>query len=391
MSIAVSNAPAKGQRYDVDLATTMPGTPGGIFMRQFWIAVHDSDQLQPGRAKPIRIMGEDYAIFRGRSGKAQVIAYRCPHRGAQMHLGRVEEDAISCVYHGWKFDCAGRCVEQPAEEPGYNEKVRIRTYDTREHMGLVFAYFGEGEPPHFPPFPEPAGEGVIDVRPSTKVPCNYLQCFENSMDEVHVAFTHAPGGSHAKIARDLPFITAEETDWGMMRYGRRKDGQVRHTLHYAPNAVRVLVPPYSGMEDVGGWPEMILIFTPVDDENCRWFATTKAFVTGKAVEHYWKKREELVAAVASMSSIDDMVQELWDGKLVFDEVRHPMLARLQDIAVQAGQGRIADRENEFLGRSDAGIVAWRRILLRELRAIASGRPTKTWATPPDDVVPVMGA
>ncbi|MGE3247820.1 MAG: Rieske 2Fe-2S domain-containing protein, partial [Beijerinckiaceae bacterium] len=316
MTLRESEVRSKGQRYDVDLATTMPGSPGGIFMRQFWIAVYDSGELEKGRAKPIRIMGVDYAIYRGHSGKAQVVDYRCPHRGAQMHLGRVEDDEIRCVYHGWKFDCTGRCTDQPAEEAGYKEKVRIRTYDTREHMGLVFAYFGDGEPPHFPPFPEPRGDGVIDVRPSTHVPCNYLQCFENSMDEVHVAFTHAPGGSHAKIAQDLPIITAEETDWGMMRYGTRKDGQVRHTLHYAPNAVRVLVPPYSGMEDVGGWPEMILIFTPVDDENCRWFATTKAFVTGKDAERYWAKRAELVAAVAAMPSIDSMVQDLWDGQLV---------------------------------------------------------------------------
>ena len=379
------------KRYDVDLATTQAGTPGGIFLRQFWMAVYDSDQLPTGRAMPIRIMGEDYVVFRTQSGVAQVMAQRCPHRGAQMHLGWVEGEELRCVYHGWKFDCTGRCTEQPAEEPGYNEKVRIKTYPTGEHMGLIFAYFGEGEPPHFPPFPEPDGEGVIEIRPSTQVPCNYLQCFENSMDEVHVAFTHAPGGSHAKIAQDLPIITAEETPWGMMRYGTRKDGQVRHTLHYAPNAVRVLVPPFFGMDGVGGWPEMILIFTPVDDENCRWFATSKVYVTGEEAEKYWAKRREMEAKAADVRPIMDVVQDLWSGKLIYEDVRHPQLARVQDIAVQAGQGRIADRENEFLGRSDAGIVAWRRILLRELRAIANGGERKNWATPPANVKPVMGA
>ncbi|MDB5572472.1 MAG: hypothetical protein JWN93_3655 [Hyphomicrobiales bacterium] len=378
-------------RYDVDLATTMPGTPGGVFMRQFWIAVYDSAALPDGRAMPIRIMGEDFAIYRGHSGRPQVTAYRCPHRGAQMHLGWIEGDDIRCVYHGWKFDCEGKCVDQPAEDPGYNEKVRIRTYPTAEHMGLVFAYFGEGEPPHFPPFPEPQGEGVIEVRPSTEAPCNYLQCFENSMDEVHVAFTHAPGGSHARIAHDLPVITAEETDWGMMRYGTRKDGQVRQTLHYAPNAVRVFVPPFFGMEGVGGWPEMILIFTPVDDETCRWFATSKVFVTGADADAYRTKRAEMQKNAGAVRPIMDVVNDIWSGKLVYEDVRHPMLARVQDIAVQAGQGRIANRETEFLGKSDAGIVAWRRILARELRLIADGRQSKTWATPGPEVVPVMGA
>jgi 5,5'-dehydrodivanillate O-demethylase oxygenase subunit len=120
-------------------------------------AVHDADLLPPGRAKPIRILGENYAIYRGQSGEVQVIDYRCPHRGAQMHLGWVEGDEIRCVYHGWKFNKGGQCTEQPAEHDGFHRKVKIGTYPTREHMGLIFAYFGEGVPPAFPPFPEPTG------------------------------------------------------------------------------------------------------------------------------------------------------------------------------------------------------------------------------------------
>ena len=139
---------------DIDIASTRPGTPGGKFMRQFWIALDNSANLPAGRAKPIRIMSENYTLYRGHSGKPQVVAQRCPHRGAMMHLGWVEDDDIRCVYHGWKFDCSGRCVEQPAEEAGYNRKVQIPTYPTREHMGLIFAYFGEGDPPPFPPYPE---------------------------------------------------------------------------------------------------------------------------------------------------------------------------------------------------------------------------------------------
>ena len=138
-----------------------------------------------------------------------------------------------------------------------------------------------------------------DSRAPCHVPCNYLQCFENSMDEVHVAFTHAPGGSHARIAQDLPIITAEETDWGMMRYGKRKTGDVRHTIHYAPNMVRVIVPPLAGMDGVGGWPEIILIFTPVDDENCIWFGTSKVFVTGDEVAKYTAKRAEFAKKFAA--------------------------------------------------------------------------------------------
>ena len=131
----------------VDLATTRPGTPGGVFMRQFWHAIHRSEDLLAGQAKPIRIMSENYTLYRGASGRPQVIDNRCPHRHAPMHLAWVEGDDLRCVYHGWKFDCFGQCIEQPAEEAGFARKVRIGSYPTQEYLGLIFAYFGEGQAP----------------------------------------------------------------------------------------------------------------------------------------------------------------------------------------------------------------------------------------------------
>jgi 5,5'-dehydrodivanillate O-demethylase len=222
------------------------------------------------------------------------------------------------------------------------------------------------------------------------VPCNYLQSFENSMDEVHVAFTHAPGGSHALLAKDLPVITAVETDWGMLRYGTRANGAVRHTLHYAPNIARVIVPPFSGMDGVGGWPEITLHFTPVDDENHLWIPTVKVNVTGAELETYKRKREEFYRRRCEAGPVNRIVDDIWSGKLAYADVRHPELAVIQDIAVQAGQGRIADRENEHLGRSDRAIVLWRRILMRELQAIAEGRAPKKWVRPSIDVIPAVG-
>ena len=281
---------ARGPRYRVDLATTKPGTPGGIFMRQFWHPVARSVDLQPGRALPVRRMNENFTLYRGANGAPHVTAARCPHRGALMHLGWVENDDLRCVYHGWKYDCTGQCIETPAEKAGFEKNIRIAVYPTGEAFGLVYAYFGPGEPPAFPPYPESHGDGIIEAWMPVDVPCNYLQSFENSMDEVHVAFTHSPGGSHAVLAHDLPIITAEETPWGMLRFGQRANGLVRHTLHYAPNIVRVIVPPQAGMDGVGGWPEITFHFVPVDDENHIWFNTTKVLVTGADVEPYRKKR-----------------------------------------------------------------------------------------------------
>ena len=374
---------------EVDITSTRPGTPGGRFLRQFWLAVQRSEDLEPGQAKPIRIMSEDYTLYRGESGRAQVMDYRCPHRGAQLHLGWVEGDSIRCLYHGWKFDCAGQCVEQPAEEPGFARKVRARVYPTREHMGLVFAYLGEGEPPAWPPYPEPPQDGLIHVWNVETVPCNWLQCYENTADEVHVAFVHQPGGSHARMS-ELPIISAEETEWGMLRYGTRSGGRVRHTLHYMPNVTRVIVPPLGGFDGVGGWQEIYFNFTPIDDETHLWLITSHVKVTGAEAEHFRAKKAEFLARVKAAPKVIDLVQEVWAGRRRLIDIDHPELAMVQDIAVQAGQGRTADRSRERLGRSDAGIILWRKILARELTAIAEGRPTKKWKTPPGDVLPVLG-
>jgi 5,5'-dehydrodivanillate O-demethylase oxygenase subunit len=388
----MSSVMAERAARDVNLTSTLPGTPGGKFMRQFWTAVHRSEDLAPGHAKPIKIMGEQYTLYRGEGagGKAQVLDYRCPHRGAQLHLGWVEGDALRCLYHGWKFDCSGQCIEMPAEEPGYPRKVKAGSYPTREHMGLVFAYFGEGEPPAWPPYPEPPQPGLIHVWNCETVPCNWLQCYENTADEVHVAFVHQPGGSHAKMA-ELPIISAEETDWGMLRFGTRQStGQVRHTLHYMPNATRVIVPPLSGFDNIGGWQEIYFNFTPIDDENHLWLITSHLKVTGAEAERFLAKKREFQEKVRNAPKVMDLVHDVWAGRKRLIDIEHPELAMVQDICVQAGQGRIQDRGAEHLGRSDAGIILWRRILARELRAIAEGRPAKKWKTPPADVLPIIG-
>ena len=77
----------------------------------------------------------------------------------------------------------------------------------------------------------------------------------------------------------------------------------------------------------------------MDDENCIWFGTSKVFVTGDQVNEYSNKRAEFAKKLAAAPPISQVVQDIWSGKLVYDEVRHPALARVQDIAVQAGQGR----------------------------------------------------
>src|SRR5262249_578066 len=135
-----------------DFAHTGPGTLAGRFMRRFWHPVYLAAHLPTGHAKPIRIMGEDFTLYRGESLDAPVwtcpephlVDARCAHRGTQLSTGWVEGDCIRCFYHGWRYDGSGQCLEQPAEDASFASKVRIKSYPCQEYLGLIFAYFGEG-------------------------------------------------------------------------------------------------------------------------------------------------------------------------------------------------------------------------------------------------------
>ena len=82
-------------------------------MRRFWQPVFRSEDLPKGRAFPVRILSEDFTLYRGETGVAHAVGHRCSHRGTQMNTGFIEGDCIRCFYHGWKFDGDGQCVERP--------------------------------------------------------------------------------------------------------------------------------------------------------------------------------------------------------------------------------------------------------------------------------------
>ncbi len=157
-----------------------------------------------------------------------------------------------------------------------------------------------------------------------------------------------------------------------------------------PNCTRVIVPPMAGFDGVGGWKELYLSFTPVDDENVRWFITYLVAVTGKDADKYLAKREQYWAKLAAAGPAQQLAEDVMAGRLAFADIDHPDRVRVQDVAVQAGQGRIADRGNERLGRSDAAIILWRKMLARELAKLAQGEPLKTWTPAPADVLPTLG-
>ena len=92
----------------------------------------------------LRLLGEDLVAFRDSNGEIGVVEAHCPHRGASLYFGRNEECGIRCVYHGWKFDVAGNCVDLPSEpaESNFKDKIHITAYPTALHGGLIWVYMG---------------------------------------------------------------------------------------------------------------------------------------------------------------------------------------------------------------------------------------------------------
>src|SRR3954451_5770228 len=111
------------------LTRTGPEAPMGKLFRRFWLPALIPSELPEADCPPIRVrlLGEDLIAFRDTEGKVGFFANACPHRGASMFFGRNEEEGLRCVYHGWKFDVDGKCVDMPSEpaESNFKNKVQI--------------------------------------------------------------------------------------------------------------------------------------------------------------------------------------------------------------------------------------------------------------------------
>ncbi|MPZ14890.1 MAG: Rieske 2Fe-2S domain-containing protein [Chloroflexi bacterium] len=152
---------ASGRAPWTDFAHTESGTLAGRYLRSFWQPIWYSTDIKAGHTKPLRVMSEDFTLYRGESGQVHLLAFRCAHRGTQLSTGWVEGDNLRCFYHGWMYDGSGQCVEQPAEPQPFCARIRIRSYPVQEYLGLVFAYLGEGDPSELPRYREFEGDDVV--------------------------------------------------------------------------------------------------------------------------------------------------------------------------------------------------------------------------------------
>ena len=179
-----------------DLLTRVTGdAPMARFMKNFWIPAIRSARLEKNGAPiRVRLFGHNYVAFRGEDGKVGILDEACPHRRVSLTLARNEDNALTCLYHGWKFDNQGNVVDAPTEPPdrvqAFCKKVPLKYYPSREAGGIVWTWIGEGLPTQFPDFEFnnlPDSHLLIRI---AEIDCNWLQVLEGTVDSAHVSMLH---------------------------------------------------------------------------------------------------------------------------------------------------------------------------------------------------------
>jgi hypothetical protein len=153
----------------------------------FWYPLAWSDDLHPGRVIGREFAGEPIALYRGASTKVFALEDRCAHRQVPLHLGKVEGESLKCGYHGWRYDCAGACVDVPYLG---REKLPngVKSYPVLERDGLIFVFPGDAALAEARA-PQELG-AVADPRYKTRhlkrdVACHYSFMHENLFDMNH--------------------------------------------------------------------------------------------------------------------------------------------------------------------------------------------------------------
>jgi phthalate 4,5-dioxygenase len=377
------------------ITRTRPRTPAGMLLRRYWQPAALVDELAGERPiKPVRLLGEDLVIFRDRQGRYGLVGRACPHRGTDLAYGRLEDGGLRCAFHGWLFDVNGNCLETPAEPDDSNlcRRIHHKAYPVVERSGILFAYLGPcdaPELPHFDCFVAPAShtfafKGLIE--------CNWLQSLEVGIDPVHTSFLHRffhdedPKQGYGKVFRDTsvdsempmtrimrefprPRIEVEDTDFGFrictLRQISERNMHVRVTNLVFPNA---FVIPMSREMTITQW------HVPVDDRQHYWYAIFTSFGAPVNKDEMRRQRLELYELPDYRPRKNKRNDYGFDPHEQEYETYTGMGAdiNVHDQWACESMGKIADRTQEHLGRSDKAISAYRRLLRSAIEMVEQG-------------------
>ena len=387
---------------DNELMTRVgPGTPVGELMRQYWIPALMSIELPGPDSDPVRVrlLCEDLIAFRDTDGNVGLIDSYCPHRRASLFFGRNEECGLRCVYHGWKFDVNGDCVDMPSEpaESNFKDKVKIKAYACQERNGIIWTYMGTRT--ELPPLPDIEPNMLPDDAEQslwTAVrDCNWVQALEGDIDTSHLGFLHlgslkaenvTPGSFDYYTVRERTPLGYDvvDTDYGTS-YGawRTTDGDDIYwrVAHY-------LAPFYTMIPtSVLGVQVLVRAWVPIDDTHTMFWniCGVNPFAGGIGTG---KKGQTLAGAATDVDYVPNTTDWIGRWRLQANASNDYKIDReaqktnkiytgisgvhLQDQALTETMGAITDREHEHLGASDSMVIKTRQSIIRAARNLQEG-------------------
>ena len=372
------------------------GTPMGDLMRRYWLPTLLSSELPEPDCTPVRVrlLGEQLIAFRDTLGKVGLLSEFCPHRLTSLFFGRNEEGGLRCVYHGWKFDTAGNCLDMMNEPPesDYYTKIKTTAYPVVEMGDLIWAYLGsEDKRP-----PEPKFEWT-QVPPEQRLltknwqECNWLQALEGGIDTAHAPILHRritentdrPGiaGNTNLVKGQAPKIEVDLTDYGYRYAGVRNLGDDRNVIrayHYVM-PFHQFRPLQFGLQ--GQEPRSLIaghVWVPMDDENCMVYNWMYNYAGQPLTDADKEEEFQLGRGPGEMlpdfrtkrnKSNDWMIDRQVQKYETFTGIEG---INTQDQAIQESMGPIVDRSSENLANSDMAIVIARRMLLDAASTVADG-------------------
>ena len=385
------------QRENELVVRTGPSTPSGELMRRYWIPALLSRELSAADCPPVRVklLGERLVGFRDTQGRVGILDEFCAHRRASLFLGRNEECGLRCVYHGWKFDIEGNCLDTPNEPPelDFKHKIHLKAYPTVETGGVIWAYMGPRD--KMPAAPKFEWTQVPEThRHVSKVweECNWLQAMEGGLDSAHTAFLHRKLTADSskqgispksyKVRAMAPKLEIDLTDYGYMYASVRSlaEGDYVRIYHY--------VMPFHQLRSFqlggGGVGEKRPIikghmWVPMDDENCMVYNWTYSFGDDSL-----REEDRIEKGIGNGPDDVDFANNFRkkrhkDNNWLIDRDAQKVASytgifgtNTQDHAIQESMGSIVDRTQEHLGSTDRAIIMARRLILKAANTVKEG-------------------
>ena len=346
-----------------------PGTPMGDLMRRYWQPIAASSELLEYPVKPVRILGEDLALFRDLKDKLGLISLYCPHRLRPLSQGIPEEEGLRCPFTGWLFDHEGNCLDIPFEPEDSTLKYEVKTpaYPVQELGGLIWAYMGPSPAPLLPRWDVLVWDNVFRQIGHTVLPCNWLQCMESAVDPADNPYLRGTYFRDAQERRSrlsaAPGAVAEpnetrrlKSEFDRFKYGivqRLRTGGSREDEDRWIEGHPLVFP---AMVRLGsGFRHELQIRVPIDDTHT-WNLRYQCYAPGEQVE----VPEQETIPLYQIPVKDDK------GEYIFS------IAGVRDMVLWCSQGEILDRTREHLSESDAGVELYRRVLQQQVAIVEDG-------------------